>query len=496
MDQIKQELEALESLYQTWLMGDAGQAPALPDSWGLKQLTIDEQSLLGLAIASQYRLLNTISTPNSLEPMKQLPDPELPVLTQALRPTFRVLVKELKQNEYLFNRLLQLLETRGWMPHPQDWMPQGQFTRVPDSLIPWLAWSADERASGCSDARQLLTPDNWPSYKPAVRLRLLEYVRKQDPAYAWELLEQCAAQESSDKRIALYKTLEHGLSENDLPFLHKAMGDRSPKVKQLIQAMLSRLGHAVGNADEDTLTELSQWLIPKTKGLFKKQLHLIAPALKNSAKMRNLTDALQTIPLEQLAGAMSLTIEQLLSGWSFADNMGQGVARPNRVLVENVVSSQNDALLVILLENLVTTTAEIDLDLRHQLQTLATRLTNSQQQSLIMRLLKAAPGDLQVDHLWAISPLPWEWLTARELKGTKAYKNFISGMGKILVDDRNKVVNQMNISRLELLGLILSAECAEMTMQDLQKTGVSPMDPALDTLKFNISLKQEGNQDE
>ncbi|MCL2916053.1 DUF5691 domain-containing protein [Shewanella corallii] len=416
--------------------------------------------------------------------MDNLFDTQLPVLTAESRPAFKRLLKQLKKNEFLLNRFLVLIESRGWTPHPEDWSPNAQFTLIPDSLVFELV--------GNNNNVQLteqngLEHDQWQALMPSIRLRLLQYIRKRNPAYARALIEQFVLGEKPDNRAALYKVLHQGLNHDDLPLLHHAMKDKSAKVRAVIALMLLRLGEYPDADYSQDLMEVSQWLVKKHKGLFKRRLQIYAPML-NSAHIRNLSNILASVPLCMLAQKMSLSMEQFLGAWSFMDNRIQGTSNPNRVLVNNAVTALNNKNLALLLDNLVTSMIEDNLDLRIELETLATRLSLQQQQALISQLLRSAPAGLMVDQLWNVSPLPWDWLSATDLKASPTYTRFISQMSEVLGDNREKIINQMHLPRLELLGLILNQECAKLTMDNLIQAGLSETDTALDTLKFNIEL--------
>jgi hypothetical protein len=138
-------------------------------------------------------------------------------------------------------------------PHPFDLPRLDAFVR---KYADYLGTTAQHWASNKSDAaesigyydRDDLDESNWTQSTLGKRATFFETQRKQDATKARALLEATWSQENADTRARLLQAMLINLSAADQVFLETLQKDRSPRVRQLAQRLLSKLGAAGENS--------------------------------------------------------------------------------------------------------------------------------------------------------------------------------------------------------------------------------------------------------
>ena len=81
----------------------------------------------------------------------------------------------------------------------------------------------------------------WKDGNPTARLKVLKELRKTDPAQARTWLEETWAQETAAAKIDLLGALRVNLNNEDLPWLESLVGEKSQKLKDLVNSLLKEI---------------------------------------------------------------------------------------------------------------------------------------------------------------------------------------------------------------------------------------------------------------
>ena len=127
------------------------------------------------------------------------------------------------------------------LPALLDWARQNRARRplvmaAGGARVPWLAAQNPEWNFAADDS-----PENWETGNRDQRLTILQGWRATNPPEALAQLEMVWSTEPADARATLLGALEHGLTDADIPFLERALDDRSKEVRQKAVDLLSRL---------------------------------------------------------------------------------------------------------------------------------------------------------------------------------------------------------------------------------------------------------------
>ena len=186
--------------------------------------------------------------------------------------------------------------------------------------------AAPEQARGYFDA-DALDDSNWMLATPAIKANYLSGRRRTDPAAARALVEAAWPNEGADNRVRLLGALREGLGPDDAGFLKGLEKDRAPRVRELAQRLLGRLpGHEGDNPALRTVLERIQ---KGQTGLLRKRptLKLELPATVNAAlAARWVGEAFEQVGLDELAGALGLSVADLAPAAEKDDNLLLGFA--------------------------------------------------------------------------------------------------------------------------------------------------------------------------
>lgn len=209
-------------------------------------------------------------------------------------------------------------------PHPFDFPKMGGFVRkYPEHLgVTAQHWAQRdtmvEKRNEYFDADDI-NEKNWTEAPRARRVKFLEELRVQNAAAARELMASVWAHEDPETRVRLLATMKTGLAADDKVFLQTIEKDRAPRVRGLVQRLLSRLP---GENGENPALRAALSRIQKTQAgkLRKGQLlQLELPAnVKEQATNRWVHDEFVDVSLEELAGALTLSPDELV--WQAEDD--------------------------------------------------------------------------------------------------------------------------------------------------------------------------------
>ncbi|WP_230660587.1 DUF5691 domain-containing protein [Psychrobacter sp. I-STPA10] len=501
MQQIDNEIE---QLLTRWTLGN--DAPfSLQDCPSLWQDTLAQQtqqdtqplSLAALAMLSQYQAL--VQPAQAAQPLAILPDmPTLdyPILPERLQKYVRYILAE---QAHCFYLLTVLLAQYGYSLPPELWLQYQSSSTQAKQQTPdfyrsvygkWQYWNEQYQQHLAqanlghvdADVADALSAETWADFAPAQRLLLLEDLRYSDADGCRELIAECIEQESADKRLKIIEILQNNLSENDVEFLQSLKQDRSKKVVQLANRLLQRLGYGQTDMADEELQELVAMLkvTPKStikdtlaKAIGKKRLpeyHIAPKNFKNSTQRERYIKLLEQFDIMTLAKALSLTVEQVIAGFSTKFDEHLVVFAKHLV---NLPDSYTPAICQFI-DNL-----KIDESAQWLNEQLWQRLPTEYQQQYLATAIKDATGDFHLLLIlnYAQMPLSDDLLNWQQLQRCQFWKKQFHG-------DRHYFEHNC----LQL-GLILPTCVAQQALDDLaERTERMRIDPAFSSFLLNIEL--------
>lgn len=453
-------LDALGPVLTRWTMGGSAASHA-PAAWH-DVLGIDarEAELRLLALSGQFLGTFAITQPvGEVRPCGDIPALAWPPLADALRPRVRRLLQQMRDAQTR-RHLLDLVDARGWILHPADWMPRPNEA-VPDIYAPWQDWTA---ASGSpSMAPEALSATNWDGFAPAARHVAFAELRRHDPAQASHLLAEKIAGEPADRRVRLLELLGAGLSDADRPLLERLAGDRAPRVKALATALLARLGH--GPRDDEHGAELAAFFTLQTKGLLRRTRVIVAQAVKTAAQRHRRDTLFQTLSFDGFAQALDLAPGELVAAWPWGEDM-----LGDRQLAAMAARSASDAVI----GAVATAPGAGNV---HTLVELLPRLSSSQRRRAAVQLLGKQDASFAT-----VLPIAG---------GAGAIDAAIrTPAGTALLDALKAADTKTGDHTDELLalGLIASRGAARQALDRLAAAGLIASDSRLDMLRLNAAL--------
>lgn len=453
---MRETLARIEDMKARWMTGGSAEAAA-PPAWGA------QSDLTLLALAGQFgRVAERPVPPPGTEPRPDLPRLALPPLPDPLRPLFRRALedKDLGQERTLM--LLHLLANRGVTCHPFDLIPKAHDA-LPAVYGPWLDWQADAPARDID----VLTAENWDDWTPHARRRELDRMASEAREDARALIAALAPEVAADQRLRLFEALEPGLEAEDAELLEAFATDRSGKVAELCQRLLTRLGRR--EATEEQIAELLGFVAVEHKGVFRKEPRIALAKLKTSAQRERRAEVLASVSVERLAQALGLSTGDLVALWPASDigEFTAAVAETGpvdmvRALALRLIAPDTAGHIALLLPRL--STAD-----RREIGTKIASIENLAF-SNAAQCLASCPG--HVPHA-IIGPAPGmvELEKAMRAEGNK----------------NDPLIHKALLN----LGLIADADAADKLMTTLTtKLGLLAADPRLALLRLNASLKE------
>jgi hypothetical protein len=252
------------------------------------------------------------------------------LLPDALRrPLLRVLTGK-TVTEHPALAIARVFDQRRLRPHPFDLPKLDAFVRrhadqLGNTAQHWARSKGDSKELGYYD-RDLLDETNWNESTLARRATFFEAQRKQDAGGARTLLEAAWPQENAQVRARLLQAMQINLSASDQPFLDLLQKDRSPRVRQVAQRLLAKLGVA---GENPALKACLERITRTQSGLLRKRavLTLELPAtVKEIAAPQWIRDAFAEVTLEELAQALSLSEAEIVDASAKDPNISLALA--------------------------------------------------------------------------------------------------------------------------------------------------------------------------
>lgn len=467
-------LDALGPVLARWTMGSAG-VPAAPAAWSeaLGEAP-GEAELRLLALAGPLLALAVVEPKGALRTMPDAPGLALPVLPDRLRPLARRVVRSAASASRR-RQVLQFLAVRGWVTHPDDWMPAAGDEDAPDVYAPWRDW-AEAAAAGTAPGRaaQGLVDANWDEFGPAARAAAFAALRRRDPAGARALLERRFAGLGAEERLRLAERLALRLTDADADFLDAvAAGDRAPRVRSLAAALLARLGR--GAAEDGEAAELAGYFAVAAKGLLRRARVIEFGDTRTQAQKARRTALFGKVGLAAFAAALGLDGGALLDAWPWSEE-----PLANHALLAMVARSGSDAQA----DQAAEAAARHGAGAVEGSAALAPRLSTERRRSLATAMLGvdairfADAADIMDGEGGLDDPLATPAGGALLGLLTKADAKPADGADPLVA-----------------LGLLASRKGAAGALDGLARAGMLRTDPRLDMLRLNAALDQrEGDE--
>lgn len=295
---------ALAAARMGWMTGQLAEV-ALPE---FDTLDAKETQLRLLALDAQFRALTgapVVSPDPVIAPA--MPAVSRHPMPETARAWFQRIWREEQQNGKI--KLLRLLDQRGYVAHPFDFIPQAHWDGLPDAYEPLLEWS--RQATGGTAVPD--GDDTYRTYSGAETRRHFSEQYSQDRAAAITWLEAELSQGNAQQRLRLLGDVAPYFTGHDEAFLRKLhQEDRSGKVKSLMVQILRRNGCKT-DAPED-LSALD-YLEQSKSGLLRRKRRISTVAKINQTRVNLLVALLAQIGLPELASHFDCTSAEFLEAW-------------------------------------------------------------------------------------------------------------------------------------------------------------------------------------
>ena len=233
-----------------------------------------------------------------IEPVQSYPSDEA-------RYRFRRLWSETEHNSERV-LLLRLMDRRGYVAHPFDFLPKQNWDGLPDAYAPLLAWQRTIKAGADGF-------DPHAVYSSERAKSSYGRLRADDPAKAQDWLVTELKRAKAQKRLRLLRDLAYLFDQSDVNFLSELnVSDRSPKVRELVSRLLRRLGaNAVLPADLSALDSIKS----AKRGFLRRRLTFWAP--EKMSGLLDLHELIWTMGFPALATHLSVSETELIDAWDW-----------------------------------------------------------------------------------------------------------------------------------------------------------------------------------
>ncbi len=303
---------ALATARMGWMTGQLAKVdlPDLSELSDLSDLGEKDAHLRLLALDAQFRALvgaPVLSPDPVIAP--HMPEAAKPVIPDAARDWFERSWRGVQQTDKV--KLLRLLDRRGYVAHPFDFVPQSDWDGLPDAYAPWLEWSRTSVGGPSSAANA----DGYGTYSGAATRRHFVELCSTDRVGAMSWLETELAGGNAAQRLRLLSDVAPYLTHEDEPFLARLQDtDRSGKVTALAVQILRRNGCATPKPED--LSALD-YLERSKSGLLRRKVRIGTPAKINQTRVNLLRTLLGQIGLADLADFFGLTPGEFVAAWDW-----------------------------------------------------------------------------------------------------------------------------------------------------------------------------------
>ena len=466
--------DALASMRTAWLAGRPG-LEAVPVAW---RQAIRGDEIAALALAGHASEVLACPVPSTaLQERALLPRLSMPVLPDAHRGRFRRLLESKRKDALLESALISFLLTRGYAAHPADWMPDARDDWAPEAYGPWLDWVRADVSRVAQD--EIITTENYEQWSWQDRRRALAEMRMSDPVAARDIIAAKAATEPAERRLVLVGLLATGLSANDAQFLEGLAGDRSSRVQALATGLLGRLGHGAGNVV--LAAELAASVELRNAGILSRRKRLCFVELKTRPQVLRRSELFRLVPLCDLSAALGVDEPSMLQC------LPEGSATDLQDFVACVAMSGTEASIKSMIGLLMSDKSEVG----GLLVPLVERLGDAARRELVASY-SGRDSDLFATTFQLAGPALGQ-LPLKIASTSPSYltiRSHVDALVKGPDKDLSAAENLLPAALLRL-GLLLDGPGAAALLSYCVDRGVSPADPRLEMLEFNIALQRE-----
>ncbi|MEO1139838.1 MAG: DUF5691 domain-containing protein [Pseudomonadota bacterium] len=464
----------LEAAKMRWMAGGVADASGDPLADGSDAAEAQLRLLAQAALFKQSCLRPSKPGKTALRPL--LPDLELPVLPDVLRPAFRQLMQV--QDRRSRQGLIGFMAARGVLAHPFDWLPPQDLNGYPDAYIALVKWNA-----GAEQHSAALSADSWEDMYPAERQRAFNALRATTPEIARQLMEAHAGCLPADQRLALLDCFVQGLSPGDGTYLRRlASGDRSAKVKARALGLLARLDDV---EDGEDARELADFMVQTKTGLVRRRQVIDLRDKLNPAQKKRVGDLFETVSFSALASALGV-VPSILA----ANYVTQPHTSPAPFLEMCIRSAPVDALMTYWGRMRADGAAQM-----HMLAAFADRLTQEQMTTQALGMINAGAVTDFGSVLDVVGPDAGRAIS-EALLNCDMYRTFRGDLKSALAkrakgesDYQVTTTIAQGDAHAMMLALLLTADAARQVISDLEEAGLHNADPILRPLKFNSALQ-------
>lgn len=446
----------LQPVVVRWTMGGQA-APVAPARIGVHLGEDPEEAELRLLVLAGQALATMVvpEPAGGLQGVPDLPALALPTMPSSLRPLAASILSG--RDEWLRDGTLRLIEARGYVVHPADWMPTAGSS-VPDVYAPWQDWVRGiESASGPAVA-------GWDDLGPSGRLAMLAALRRSDPDAALDLVSARLSGEPPDRRLAMVKTLAVRLAERDRGFLDGLSADRAPSVREEALRLLARLGTVTAGSLEDDVSDLVQVVSGPIPG----RRSISLGSRMNHAQQARLEKVMATADAAAFAGALGIADADLPRLWPW----GQDVVIDQR-FADLLTGTGSDAVMAAIAES-IDGGAPIGV---HTLRTGARRLSADGQAQIVRSSFRQRTS---------LSSIVSSATVLGVVDDPEDSAEWRSVHLQLLREvDPHASTGAMT---LQALGLLVTRTAAQAMLDSLARTSLQAGDPRLHTLRINAAL--------
>lgn len=452
--------DTLAPVLERWTIGGAA-APLLDDE--LRSHLgddVDEAELRLLALTGPALAALVVPAPiGTLADVPDLPGLPLPTVPERIRPVVARILG--KAGEALRNGLLDLVENRGYVVHPADWLP-ARTGDVPAIYAPWQDW-----VNGIAPVPRD-KPVSWFDLGPAGRRALLAKVRKDDPDAGLALVRDNIAGEPADVRHWMVGTLATGLNRADREFLQSLAADRAPRIRLQVARLLARLGTAAQRADgtEDPRSQVPDFMKVETTGLLRREKAIVLLRPRSQAELQRRQEMMTNLDAATLASALGLPEEELPGLWQWGGDIGM-----DGQFGEMLLETGSDAV-VQAFGRAIREGARVA---PHVVASGAHRLPEDALRRIATDSLTAGAFSEQL-----LARLPVAGIVDA-YKVTPTWQRILRGVGDINHPTAHT-------EDLHALGVIVTRDAAKEIIDTLVSNGMPGADPRLDTLRINAAI--------
>lgn len=458
-----------------WMVGAGSSAPSMAFPF---ELPLGSTELELLVLLGQFeRVAVRPARPEKLEYKADLPELGRPLLNASQRARFRRILK-LIGTAAQRGALLELIASRGYAPHPVDWLPS-VGDEVPDVFSPWADWVLLGKAHDEAERARELDEESWDMLYPGERLAAFRRMRRVMPERARSLLALKGVDVPAEHRVRLVAALAIGLHPDDVPLLDALGKDRSGKVKAVAAELRARIAPAAERTDNEKAYELASHLDRAAGRIGLKNL-------KTTAKLNRFATLTNEVTFGELAAALGVSGSELASQWDFT----QGNTLAHRAWMQRVAQTAPDDALLSVVQNVVAHAP----DMREVLAPASLRLIRLDMSPFAHELLVGAAAP-DFASLCELLGGPKEWLTIERLMSSRAMSQLESNIAASVRRDETKGENDKDqgenpklASELAALGLIAPQIGAPKLVEHFIARGAFAADPRLEVLRFNAEL--------